>query len=202
MAKLLLVRHGQTDFNSGFKFVGSTDSDLNATGRRQIEKLGERLVKEELTAIYSSDLARARHSAEILRAGRNIPVNSVPELREMDYGQAEGLTFQEIDQRYPKIAALMKKSDSRVAFPDGEGFKDVEARIQKFTGELKQYSPRQTVLIVTHGGPLRMLTCLLLAASLDIWWKLRIDNASLNIVKTYEEMAILNLLNDTSHLIS
>ena len=200
MAKLLLVRHGLTDLNAAFRFAGSLDSDLSPAGHRQIEKIRDRLVSEKIDAAFCSDLKRARVSAEIITSGRNVAIKSYSELREMNYGQVEGYTFNEINNCFPYTAASLINHDCKVKFPGGECFTDLEARVRTFAGELKQFSSGQTVLIVSHGGPLRMLVCVLLEAGLDIWWKLRIDNASLTIIETFPNTAVLNLLNDTSHL--
>ena len=85
-------------------------------------------------------------------------------------------------------------------FPSGESFTDLTARISRIARTLRQYPPEQTILVVGHSGPLGVLVCTLLEIDMEVWWRLRIDNASLSIVNTYPHFAILNLLNDVSHL--
>ena len=200
MSKLLMVRHGLTEYNVLHKFAGSTDIDMNHTGYKQIEKLRDRLEKFKIDSVYSSDLKRAAESTKIVTSGRKLTINSTPNLRELDYGQIEGLSFGEIHHCFPEIARSMENHDRQVSFPGGESFLLLAERIKGFVDEIRRLPPDRHVLIITHGGPLRMLICLLLEADLDLWWHLRIDNASLTIVETYSETAILNLFNDTSHL--
>lgn len=200
MAKILIVRHGLTEFNSNRKFCGITDIDMSPAGYRQIEKLRDRLAKQKIDAVFCSDLKRARISAEIITAGRNLEIKPVPELREMNYGQCETLTWDEISQSYPDVTGDMIKRNLNLNFPEGESLNDLAARIKKFADILKQCPPEQTVLVVGHSGPLGVLVCTLLEFGIEAFWRLYIDNASLSIVNTYPDFAILNLLNDVSHL--
>jgi alpha-ribazole phosphatase len=200
LAKLLLVRHGQTEYNNSFMFAGSIDSPLTPAGQQQTELLRDRLAKEKIDAAVSSTMKRAMKTASTIIDGRNIKLTTYPELREMNYGKIEGMTFGEIHHCYPDVAASIEKHDCKVSFPGGEFFIDLETRTAKIAEELKSYPKEQTILVVAHGGPLRMLICKLLETEIELWWKLRIDNASLSIVDTYPEGAILSLLNDISHL--
>jgi len=200
LARLLIVRHGETEYNSTQKFAGITDVDLSATGRRQIEKLRDRLADEKIDAVCSSNLQRAITSAEILVTGRNLPIDICPELSEMNYGGAEGLTFDEINQNYPHIADALINRSCEINFPNGECFNDLQGRVRQFIAGLTRYKPEETLLIVAHSGPLTMLVCLLLQTGNECWWRIHLDNASLSIINTYPETAILNLFNDTSHL--
>ena len=200
LSRLLLVRHGITEYNSSLKFAGSTDIDMSPDGYQQVEKLRDRLQKEKIDAVFCSSLKRARRSAEVIANGHDVEITAIPDLREVDYGHAEGLTFDEITRHYPEIAELMVNRSLQISFPGGDGFAELEERIKRFIDKLKQFTPEQTVLVVSHGGPLRALVCLLLEMGLQCWWRLRFDNASLSIVETYPHGAILNLLNDVSHL--
>lgn len=200
MSRLLLVRHGITEFNSTRRFAGYSDVEMSAEGYRQVEKLHERLVNEKIDAVYASDLKRALVTAEILSPGRRMEIVACPELREINYGQAEGLTFQEISHHYPEVAELITNFNLRLEFPDGESFEGFIARTIKFLDRLEKHEPSDTILIVSHSGPLRTLVCRLLGIEQDHWWQIRCDNASLSIVDTYPRGAIISLLNDTSHL--
>jgi len=200
LAKLLLVRHGRTEYNHAQKFMGHTDVDMSREGYRQIEKLRDRLAGVKIDAVCSSNLMRARVSAEIITAGRNLEISACPELREINYGDAEGLTFDEISRRYPEVGKAMIDRSCLISFPGGECFNDLEIRIRKFIKDLERYAPEQTVLIIGHSGPLTLLVCFLMDASRETWWHLHMDNASLSIIDTYKEGAILSLFNDVSHL--
>lgn len=200
MARLILVRHGVTDHNSAHKFLGHTDVELSAEGFRQVEKLRNRLAKEKIDAIYSSDLKRAMSSAEVVAAGHDAEIVTCPELREINYGDCESLTFGEIKERYPELSELINKLSPDLSFPGGESWSGFIARTLKFMERLKQHKPEQRIMIVAHGGPMRTLLCELLGISQSHWRTFRLDNASLSTVDTYPQRAILSLLNDTSHL--
>jgi len=200
LSKILIVRHGQTEFNSTRKFCGVTDVDMSPEGYRQVEKVRDRLAKQKIDAVFCSDLKRARVSAEIITQGRNLEVKTAPELREMNYGMCETLTWEEISQNYPAVTGDMIKRSLNLNFPGGESLNDLAARINKFAGVLKQCPPERTVLVVGHSGPLGVLVCTLLEFGIEAFWRFYIDNASLSIVNIYPSFAILNLLNDVSHL--
>ncbi len=200
MSRLLLVRHGNTELNSAQIFVGHTDVELNAAGCRQTERLRDRLATEKIDVIYSSDLRRALVTAETIASKHQLDVITCPELREINYGNLDGLTFEEISRLYPEVAELCADWSPRLEFPDGESVGELNKRVSKFLDRLKQHAPEQTILIVAHGGPLRLMVCSLLGIDLWHWRQIHLDLASLSIVDTYPEVAIISLLNDTSHL--
>ncbi len=200
MSKLLLVRHGITEFNNTRRFAGYSDVELSADGYRQIERLRNRLGNEKIDAIYSSDLKRALVTAEVISSGHNMDIVTCSELREIDYGELEGLTFEEINRLYPEVADLITNFSFRLKFPGGESFEGFVERTSKFLDKLKSHTPSQTILIVSHSGPLRVLVCHLLGIDQNHWQQIRLDNASLSIVGTYPQRVILSLLNDVSHL--
>lgn len=200
MSRLLLVRHGTSEFNSTRRFAGYSDVEMIAAGYQQVEKLRDRLAEEKINAIYASDLKRARVTAELLSAGRQLEVITCPELREVNYGAVEGLTFAEISQLYPEVAELVTNSSLQLNFPGGESFTEFIERTSRFLDRLQGHAPSETMLIVSHGGPLRVLVCRLLGLDLNCWGQFRFDNASLSIVETHPHRAIISLLNDVSHL--
>ena len=200
MSKLLLARHGDTELNSARMFVGQTDAALSALGHRQVERLRDRLATEKIDIIYSSDLRRALVTAETIASKHKLEIITCPELREINYGKIEGITFAEIRRLYPEVAALFGDRSLQLKFPDGESVDELKQRLSKFLDRLKQHALEQTILIVAHSGPLRLMVCYLLGIDLRHWRQIRLDLASLTIVDTYPEVAIISLLNDTSHL--
>lgn len=200
MSRLLLVRHGITEFNSARRFAGYSDVELAAEGLRQVEKLHDRLAKEKIDAVYCSDLKRAVVTAEIISSGHDVETVICPELREINYGVCEGLTFEEIGRRYPELWEAITNFSLELNFPGGESFKGFIARTSKFLDRLNKHTEEQIILVVSHGGPLRTLVCELLGIDQSHWRQLRCDNASLTIVETYPQRVILSLFNDTSHL--
>lgn len=153
MTTLLLVRHGETDWNADGRLQGHTDRPLNEYGRRQAQQLAEELDGEELEAIYSSDLARARETAEIVGQRLGLPTVLDPDLREKDWGTWEGLTAVERD---------------RVEFV-GES---TEAHQERMLRALRRISQRHPgggrVLVVTHGGSMRRVQTATLGLALPV----------------------------------
>ena len=199
MARLLLVRHGETEFNSVGRIQGHTDIDLSHKGRHQVELLADYLADEPIDVIYSSDLRRAARSAEIIAAPHRKSIIKRPELREINYGKIQGLTLPEVEKQFPDVAKLWFTRPLSLQFPGGESVDQLRARVARFLSELKP-EPEQTVLIVAHGGPLRFAICTLTGFDARHWQQLQLDPASLSIVTIFPETTMLTRLNDTSHL--
>ncbi len=200
MSKLLLVRHGNTKSNSAERFWGHTDVELSVTGIKQAEQLRDRLTTQKIDVVYSSDLSRAIMTAQIIAASHQLDVVMCDELHEINFGEVEGLTFQEISQFYPELARTWPDRDLTFRFPGGESISDLNNRVSKFLDRLEKHEPEETILIVAHAGVLRLLICHLLGLEPCHWRQLRTDLASLSILETYPQGAILNSLNDVSHL--
>ena len=200
MSKLLLVRHGDTEANSAERYWGSSDVKLSASGLRQAERLRRRLAAEKIDAIYSSNLSRATVTAETIASERRLEVITCAELREINFGKFEGLTFTEVSQLYPEVAKLWAERNPSLEFPGGESLDKFSKRVGKFQKRLEKHSPGETILIVAHSGTLRVLMCQLLGIGLQHRWQFRLNLGSLSILETYPQGAILSLLNDVSHL--
>ncbi len=180
--------------------MGFTDTELNAAGRRQATRLGDALAAETFDAVYSSDLKRTLQTAEIVTGERSLEIVSCLDLREWNYGSCEGLTFGEIGEQYPDVAALCANFAPELEFPGGEDFAGFETRTCGFLDRLADHQPSETVLVVSHSGPLKVLLCRLLGIETFHWMKFAVENASLTIVRTSSRGALLARLNDTSHL--
>src|SRR5947209_10133780 len=139
MATLLLVRHGETDWTADGRLQGHTDRPLNDHGRHQAAELAERLAREGAVAVYASDLAGAKETAEIVAARLRLPVVTDPDLRERNWGSWEGLTPAERD---------------RIVF-EGEPPEAHRARVVGAIERIAERHPGQHVIVVTHGGSMR-----------------------------------------------
>ncbi len=199
MSKLLLVRHGETKLNSRERFWGQTDVELGTVGIRQAEQLRDRLATERIDAIYASTLRRASVTAEIIASRHRLEIITCPELNEINFGEFEGLTFEEISRLYPEMAEQWVNW-SVAQFPAGESIDELNNRVSKFLPRLEKHTPEAAILIVAHSGTLRLLMCNLLGIGRRHWRQLRLDLASLSIVETYPRGTILSRLNDVSHL--
>jgi len=200
LSRLLLVRHGETEQNSGFRYWGRSDVALSDIGLRQAERLRERLNIEKIDFIYSSDLKRALITAQIIACKHNLKVIVCPELREIDFGRLEGLTFDEVNHLYPDVARMWMERAPGLIYPGGESLAELDKRVCQFRSRLEGHNEQGTLLVVAHSGVLRTLLCQLLCVEPQQRWQIRLDLASLTIVETYRHGAVLSLLNDVSHL--
>ena len=194
------MRHGDTELSSTERLWGHTDVTLSDAGFRQAERLCHRLATEKIDAVYSSDLKRAALTAETITAGHKLNVITCPELREVNFGKLEGLTFDQIRQLHPEVARLWLEASPGLKFPDGESINEFNDRVSKFPGKLEKHSAEETILIVAHSGSLRLLVCRLLGTDLRHWWQIRLSLASLTVIETHPQGAMLTCLNDVCHL--
>lgn len=199
MARLLLVRHGTTKLHRTDRFWGSTDIDLSDAGIKQAEQLRDRLAKAKINAVYTSLLSRARSTADIIIASRKTNVTPCKELNECNFGYIEGLTFDEIQRLHPELAEDLLNWKT-VSFPGGESLEELDTRVCSFLEKLDISREKDTILIVAHGGPLRLIICNLLGMGLEYWLQFGIEHASLSIIETHPQGNVLTLLNDTAHL--
>jgi alpha-ribazole phosphatase len=200
LSRLLLIRHGDTERNSAQRYWGRTDVGLSPAGIIQAERLRDRLTEESLSAVYASDLRRASVTAEIIASRHDVTITTCPELREIDFGEIEGLTFDEACQLYPEVVRLWVEQSLQLKYPAGDSIVEFSSRVISFMPRLVKHTEQETVLIVAHSGVLRTLVCHLLGIDTQHRWQLRLDLASLSVVETYSPNAILCLLNDVGHL--
>lgn len=154
---IFLARHGETDWNRDRRWQGHTDIALNEAGRQQARELAETLRGQGLTGAHTSDLSRARETAEIVARALGLPDVSVDfRLRERSFGVFEGLTEGECVELYPEQWASYR-SDLRRPPPGAEAYEAVTARMREGVEELLTVSPEGTLLVVSHGGAMRAL---------------------------------------------
>ncbi len=128
MSRLLLVRHGETELNSALRYWGRTDVALSDTGLIQAERLRERLNLEKIGFIYSNSLKRALVTAQVITLKHNLEVIACPELREIDFGRLEGLTFDEINRLYPLVARMWMERSPGLVYPGSESLAELDKR--------------------------------------------------------------------------
>jgi broad specificity phosphatase PhoE len=200
MAKILLVRHGETEKNSSQRYWGRTDVNLGAVGLRQAEQLRDRLATEKINWIYSSEMLRAVLTTRTIASLHGLNIQLCPELREIDFGQIEGLDFKEVQEQFPDVARMWIARDPALCYPGGESLKQLDSRLAGFSRRLAAHGENEVILVVAHSGILRTLICQMLGLETCNRWNFRIDLASLSILDSYQGVSILSLLNDTSHL--
>ena len=184
--RIWLVRHGQTAWNEQGRFCGHTDIPLSMLGRRQALTLASYLQHMPITAIYSSDLSRARETAEII-AARNVEetlavsLQPSPLWREINFGAWEGLTYNEIATSFVDQLSFFTDPE-HYAPPQGETLAEVLQRVIPALQAIMQHDHKGEIVLVSHGGVLRGLLCVLLGMPLSSQWQLRIDTGSLSAI--------------------
>ena len=208
--KIFLVRHGEVEGNSGPRptFSGWNDVALTARGKLQAQAVAARLQKENLRAIHSSDLSRARETAQTIAMSHKLKVETSQAWRETDYGAWSGLGETEIVAGWSELWARKKADQFGVAAPGGESGADVWKRLaprwNRLVEEVCDASTRDEsdAVLVAHNGPLRLLVCHLIGAPLDNFRRIKMDNCGLTCVEIGARDGAPRLLfvNSTCHL--
>ena len=194
--KLLLARHGQTEWNADRRFQGHTDISLSARGRAQAHALGRALRGRRVSAAYVSPMRRAVETAEIALADAGIPYTPIEELRELSLGAWEGCTVDEIRQQDGDPYAAWLRAPLDCTPPGAEPLPDVRDRVVTAFERIEDAHGEGDALIIAHGGVISVYACHLLACSFNRLWRLRVDNCSLTVVHPPRIVT----LNDTRHL--
>lgn len=194
------MRHGTTVWNAAKRFQGRTDVPLSAEGRAQAQALARALRTIPFTRAYSSDLIRAYETASTIVEPRGLDVLADVRLREFDFGAWEGLTWQQIAERWPHVAQASSMTASLYKPEGGEGFDSVVARIRDFMDEVRALADEH-VLVATHAGVLHA-TLAVLAEDLPGFNPMSVSfsAASITRIDMEDDRARLITLNDVSHL--
>ena len=179
MAKLYLIRHGETDYNNALRFQGQTDIPLNQKGIEQAEKAADFFRDIPLQAIYTSTLIRAKTTAEIIAGVKGMDVQETDALREMSFGIWENMNTKDIQKKYAKEWKDFFSSPARITIPQGENMLDVQKRAYPTVQEILDKYPEGDVAFVAHGGIIRVLICTMLGLDLNRAWHLHVGNASI-----------------------
>ena len=156
MTTVYLARHGQSDWNAANRFQGHSDRPLTELGRRQAAALAEELESQEpLSAIYASPLRRALETASIVGARLGLEPVPVDDLREVDVGGWSGLSRNEVEERFPE--AFRRWLDGGEGWEDGETYANMATRVMEALRLIAENHPEDTVLVVSHGGPIRAI---------------------------------------------
>ena len=176
---ILLARHGQTDDNRPpIRVQGFRDTPLNATGRSQASELAERVLAEGIAAIWSSDLARARETAEIVGGRLGLQPRLDARLREANRGRWEGHLFADIERREPERYAAWLRAGDTFRFPDGESLREQQQRVLAALEEVRK-AGQLPALVVCHGGSIRVTLCAGDRRGLDAFHEFEVPNVAL-----------------------
>lgn len=191
---IYLVRHGYTGDKHKNRFIGSTDAPLSTKGFNQAGKVALRF-KKFSGQMFSSPMTRAIQTA--CKIGKNFSI--IPELAEIDFGDIETLEVDEIIKKYPDLLPKWMKHEKGFKFPGGEGLKHFHKRISK-AGDLILKSGSDNILVVAHGGVIRVLICYFLNLNFNKSIMFDIKNTSVTTINMYDDRVVLSGVNDCAHL--
>ena len=202
MIKLILVRHGETEWVRQKRYQGSSDVPLNRRGILQAQAVGRVLKKERPIVVYSSQLLRAYKTAEQIAKSLGKSVTVDQRLQELCFGDWEGESHLGIWKKFPKASEAWYSAAWTSCPPKGESLRSLQKRVFGFLLDLKKRHMKQkgTYVVVSHGGPIRMFLISLLQISPKVFWNIRIDTASISILNIREDFHELALLNHQEHL--
>jgi broad specificity phosphatase PhoE len=174
--QIVLVRHGATDWNLEHRCQGSTDRDLSETGLHQAEEIAIRLRAETVHGIYSSDLKRARQTAEVISQHHGLPVAIETQIRELDHGHLEGLTFAEIKQNYGAFLSRWRSEPAELEVPGGERLIDVAERAWSGLNRIAaRHGPAERIVVVSHNFPIVGIVCRITGTHLNNYRNFHLD---------------------------
>jgi alpha-ribazole phosphatase len=176
MTRLILIRHGETDWNVEGRWQGHADVPLNARGRAQAQEIDESLAGTRIDAIYASDLKRTEETARPLARSQGLEIRIDPRLREIDQGEWQGLLIEEIQNRYADEFRRRRENPLEVAPPGGENALQVRERVLAAVGDILAAHPGRTVAIVSHGFSLAVIRAYFQGVPITKVWNLVPDN--------------------------
>jgi len=194
--KLILIRHGQTEWNLLKRYCGFVDLELNKNGKIQAGKLHKKMKKHRVHKVYSSDRKRAVQTAGIVFKKQRIEM--MPDLREIHFGVFEGLNHAEILKKYPEIYKKWLKDPYSVTIPKGEGLAKFKKRVVRAIKGIVKENLGKTVAVVCHGGAISIFINHLLKSK-DFWSQIP-KSTAMSIVEFEKNKATIKVFNDISHL--
>jgi len=200
MTRVVLVRHGETEWNRVERFRGRTDIELNETGRQQARAVAQRLSSWQMEAIYSSPLKRALQTARPIAQACGLKVQALDPIIDIDYGDCAGLSPEEFSTTHPDLFEKWRDAPQGMRFPRGESLDDVRRRAWPAVEEVCATHEDGTVILLSHVVVNRVLICAALGVGNSSFWKIGQDNAAINIIEAGQGGYRLLLLNDTCHL--
>ena len=182
--QIVLVRHGATDWNLQGRCQGSTDRDLSDVGIRQAYQIAELLSEQEINAIYSSSLRRAQQTAERISQPHKLPVLIEEDVRELDHGELEGLTFNEIKANYGDFLVRWRSEPAEICVPGGERLADVAERAWNGLNQIVQrHADAERILVVSHNFPILGIVCRVSGTHLNEYRTFHLDPCGITRLK-------------------
>jgi broad specificity phosphatase PhoE len=201
MTCIILVRHGQTEWNRVERFRGHADVPLNEIGLAQAEATGRRIAEEwQPAVVYSSPLSRAVKTAEAIAKHFSLAVQTHPGLIDIDYGEWQGLTPDEARKRWPAVIHAWYNQPETANIPGGENLASLRARTMRTMNVLVSRHPGQTIVIVGHTVINRIILLGVLGLGNERFWHIKQDTCAINVFEAEKKDFVMVSMNDTCHL--
>lgn len=197
---LILIRHGETDWNRTGRCQGVSDIVLNQNGRKQVRELANSLRNEKISAIYSSDLKRAYETARQIASHHRLPVKVDADLREMNQGEFEGLEFEEIKERYAHILKKWREDPEKLVLPKGESLSQVQERVWEYFEKVLKKHEGETIVMVSHNLAIVTLLCKITGLGLKSFRHFDLQASCKNLIICERGEIKIKELNNLSHL--
>ena len=197
--EIILIRHGETEWNSQKRMQGHSNSDLSLVGQAQIQALGQWMKNVPFDLIYSSDSLRAKQTAESITQFSGHELQFDQRLREKNLGVFEGLTSEEARERHPEVFRLFKTAGSKYVIDEGESTQQLQDRALEIVNEIRIKHPEERVLLVTHGGFIRVVMKHSLGLSLETPTRFLIRNTGVFRL-VWEDKWLVSQMGGVSHL--
>ena len=200
MTRIILVRHGRTEWNKEEIFRGTVDVPLDDHGRREAALAGDWLRDETFHAAYASPLSRAVETAEIILKPHGRPLSKHAGLKDLNYGDWQGKSLHEVKTHYPELYRRWQEMPHKVVFPNGESLESAQVRSLAAIQEITEKHRDQTILVAAHRVINKVLITAFLGLDNSHFWEIGQDTAALNEFKYHKGKWICRKLNDTCHL--
>ena len=200
MTRIVIVRHGRTEWNRVERFRGRADIALDDVGIKQAEAAAERIKEWPISAIYSSPLRRALTTADIMAGPLGLEVQEMSDIIDVDFGEWQGLSTEDVVAKDGRLYAQWIKNPDNVKFPGGEGFNEVRQRASKAVGDLIQQHPKESVVLVSHKVICQVLVLSLLGLDNSHFWQITQDVCAMNLFEVRGGIPSALFINDTCHL--
>lgn len=200
MVKLILVRHALTVDNQKSRLSGHIDSSISEEGKEQIDKITNYLKDFNIDKLYITTSSRTKDTVKKLSELKSIEIIEKESLKEISFGDFEGLTFDEIKDKYPKEFQDMIEKGYEYKYPNGESLIDSYNRVCIELDNIISNNDDRTILICSHGGTIRNIITYLISNSYKYHWNFKIDNGSVTILEVQDGFTVITAMNNTSFI--
>ena len=200
MVKLILVRHALTVDNQKSRLSGHIDSSISEEGKEQIDKITNYLKDFDIDKIYTTTSSRTKDTVKKLSELKSIEIIEKESLKEISFGDFEGLTFDEIKDKYPKEFQDMIEKGYEYKYPNGESLIDSYNRVCIELDNIISNNDDRTILICSHGGTIRNIITYLISNSYKYHWNFKIDNGSVTILEVQDGFTVITAMKNTSFI--